>query len=286
MNREIVANQYVNSFFRIEVEFLSIPEHFILHNAHYVTNNDNLISLIEAGRAEVLCVVESSTTVFRKTYPITQTPQDISIPLYDLRDNVVISAYAYAKETITGFTDSDFLEDYQGVSFNIEKYDIIACDDGFTQKVKYDESEDTKVSSIFLVVKDIETRSDVVRVNERQRNIVLNVPGNYFNMYDKMKMITYLQNVFFAAMLIPALSAILERYKNDDLDDLRYRFDWFSSIEKAYEKNYGSKLTNESLQKTDSIELAQNLLGFSMVKSIETVYTMMQNKKGRADDDE
>ena len=61
----------------------------------------------------------------------------------------VYSAYA-TKDFV--YSDDDFLDDYEGNSFNIEKYDILGIDDGFSVRINYDETKDKKVSSIFLVI--------------------------------------------------------------------------------------------------------------------------------------
>jgi len=286
LNQAKIVNQYKSTNFALKLEFLSKEESFILHHVYYETDNDNLISYIEKGLVEVLCVVECSETVFRKAYHLSDSPNDIEIPLKDLRDNVVVSAYAYATEDINDFFDTDFLEDYEGTRFQIEKYDVLACDDGFTEKVKYDEQEDSIISSIFLVVKSLDTGNDIVKIEEQKKKIIIFLPDQHYNMYDKMKAISYYQNLYFSLFIIPALVLVIERHRHDEIEDLRYEYNWFSSIEQAYKNIHGYQLTQQIFENIDGFELAQGLMDSPITKSIESIKQLVDIKRGRSEDDE
>ena len=65
---------------------------------------------------------------------------------------------------IIGSVSEDFDDDYDGFRFTIEKNDILAVDDGFTNKIEFDEDEDNKKSSIFLIVKDLSIKDETMRV--------------------------------------------------------------------------------------------------------------------------
>lgn len=286
LNREHIANHFINSSFRLDLTIHKEQGYFILKDICYVTNNENLLRLVYENKVSVLCIVECSQTVYRQSFEISDVPQTIRIPIFDLKDNVVISSYAYAKENINNYYDGDFLEEYQGVSFDIEKYDILASDDGFTDKVVYEENQDAKVSSIFLVVKDLDSNSKAMKVEMKSNKIILTLPPDQFTMYDRMKLISHFQNVYFSIMLVPALAQIFESLKKDSIEEIRYEYDWFLSIEKAYEKVFGFALSQSDFQSADSLILAQELLGSPSTKAIETIYRFAVKNGGGYDAEE
>lgn len=54
--------------------------------------------MIENEMLGVGLIVECSATVYRKMFEIGLEPKNISIPIGELRDKVVISCYVYAKK--------------------------------------------------------------------------------------------------------------------------------------------------------------------------------------------
>ena len=152
INNSKVLTCYKNSVYSLEYDDLDDENNLLLKNVHIKIDNNQIVELISNGKAKVGLIVECSATIYRRIIEIGLEPKDISIPLSELRDKVEVSSFIYATED-QQYTNDDFLEDYSGYTFNIEKYEILAIDDGFTTKVEYDEKEDRKVSSIFSIIK-------------------------------------------------------------------------------------------------------------------------------------
>ena len=111
--------------------------YFMIEKAYVEVENQDIERLLSDGRAKAIMVVECSATVFREKYEIGIEPKDISIPIGNLNDKVEISSFIYANQDIEHFNSNDFLEDFADFDFSIEKYDILAVDDGFTTKVVF-----------------------------------------------------------------------------------------------------------------------------------------------------
>jgi hypothetical protein len=284
LNNQKNLSGFKNSYFGFDYDLEKKDNNIILKNICYETNNENLEVLIEEGKVCVTCIIECSETLFRNSYMISQTFRDIVIPIYSLKGKVVISAYAYALVDIPEYYDIDFLEEYDGFSFDIEKYDILACDDGYTTKIKYDEQEDNKVASIFLVLKKFGDTSERITVRENDERIIIDVPEKQFDIYDKMKLNPYLRNIFFSILIIPALSYIVEKHKDRDIEDLRLDYNWFVSIENKYEELYNKKLTNDSLKNLAGIEIAQLLMNYPITKGIDELFSLSMNSQQEDED--
>ena len=120
LSRSASINSYVNSeFIFLCDQIKTVNDKVIIVNARYKLTNNHLSQMIAEGLLKVVCVVECSSSVYRKTIPLSLDGQDIELPLKDFLDRVVISAIIYANNNILNFHDDDFVEDYLPYSFEI-----------------------------------------------------------------------------------------------------------------------------------------------------------------------
>lgn len=266
-------------------------QNYILEDAYVEINNDNIKRLMSEGYLGVGLIIECSTTVFRKMYEITIEPQTIKIPIGDLRDRVEISCYIYAKKEIEKFQDNDFLEDYNGYSFKIDKNDIIAIDDGYTTVIDYDESIDKKVSSIFQIIRD--KSADSMVIEKKAKKIVISLPDEEFKYYDNLRRNDNFQNIFFSMIAIPALTYCLKEFQDAirtgdyDLDSIEMEYNWFISVKKAYKNQFNIELNEEILKNANVSVVAQKLLNNGNLKGIKDLFDISIGRKvyGGEDDE-
>ena len=249
---------------------------YVLEDAYVEINNENIKRLISEGYLGAGLIVECSTTVYRKMYEITLEPQTIKIPIGNLRDKVEISCYIYAKREIENFQDNDFLEDYNGYSFKIDKNDIIAIDDGYTTVIDYDETVDKKVSSIFQIIRDKSAESMIIE--KKTKKIVISLPDEEFIYYDSLRRNDNFQNIFFSMIAIPALTYCLKEFQDSirtgdyDLDSIELEYNWFISVKKAYKNQYNIELSEEILKNCNVSVVAQKLLNNGNLKGIKDLF--------------
>lgn len=288
LNKDNSLNAYKNSSFELKVEIQGDSDKLLLKNIHYIMQNHNLENLIFDNKVEVVCVVECSATLFRKSFEINGEGTDIELDLRDLNGKVEISAFAYAKEDIPDFWDEDFVDEYYDISFPITKYDVLAVDDGITTKITFDEEQDTKISSIFLVTKDMSEETQTISVNPGTRKISITVPEKQFNFYDKTKFDDNFKNIFFSFLIIPALTHSLEEIKRDEygFENARIDKDWFASVEKSYKEQTGETLDEETFQNESSVEIAQKVMGYPITNGFDEIRDLILGGQTDYDEDE
>lgn len=266
-------------------------QNYILEDAYIEINNENIKNLIEEGYLGVGLIIECSTTVYRKMYEIGIQSQTIKIPIGDLRDKVEISCYIYAKKDIDVFQDDDFLEEYNGYSFKIDKNDIIAIDDGYTTVIDYDESVDKKVASIFQIIRDKSAESMVIE--KKAKKIVISLPDDEFTYYDNLRKNDNFQNIFFAMIAIPALTYCLKEFQDAirtgdyELDSIEMEYNWFISVKKAYKNQFNVELTEEILKNSNVSVISQKLLNDGNLKGIKDLFDISIGRRlyGGEDDE-
>lgn len=287
INNSEKVSSFKNASFSLVYEDASDEENLILKNTHLVIDDMNLINLISTGKVKGALIIECSSTIFREKKEIDLENRDIIIPLSDLNDKVYISSFLYATEDINGYKSENFLDDYEDYSFNVEKYDILAADDGFFKTIEYDQEEEQKNDSIFSVIKT--KKIDTMLVDISQKKIIIKLPESEHGLYTNLRYNKTYQPLFFSMMAIPALSNVLQKFKDQDMDieDIADDYYWFNAILVSYEKIYGKKLTNEVFKETETLTLAQKLLNNSTLEGINKLFRLDMNRKmGVMSDDE
>lgn len=290
INNNILKSCFKDTIYEFKYEDKNDGQNYILDNSYIDINNEYIKKLISEGYIGAGLIIECPTTVFRKMYELTLEPQTIKINIGDLRDKVVISCYLYAKKNISDYKDNDFLEDYQGYSFEIEKNDIIAIDDGFTTIIDYDESIDKKVSSIFQVIRS--NAIETMTIEMKTRKIVISLPENEFVYYDTLRKNDNFQNIFFTMLAIPALTYCLKEFQDNillgqyDLDVVEMNYTWFISVKNSYKNQYGIELNEEIFKNLNVSILAQKLLNNGTLNGIKDLFNIsMRNQCGGEDDE-
>lgn len=281
LNREPIYSTYNHSNFKLNTEIYVKDNKLVFSNTNYYLRDEYIENLIENGFIKVYMVVECSWTIYRKTFEIKSKPENIEIDLGNLDGKVVVSSFGVVEKEIAHFHSDSFSENYVEYSFKLGKNDIVLIDDGFDFPIVYDESEDDKVSSIFDVISD-EQRNEGIQVSPAPRKINIYIPKEQFEKYNNMKYNDNLNQIFFSSLLVPSLIHVLkdiqfdaknsEKYEN--ITDIISEYTWFNSIAKQFKNIKDQELTLTSFKELDIMTFSQELIGFAIDKSIDSVFDL------------
>ena len=292
LNNDLLYSKYKTSSISLEYDDSTSDEYYVLNNLQLTLKNDYLEGLVKAGKAKAVCVVECVPAMFRKMYEVTPNQkQTINIPITMVFGKVSVSAYVVAAEDIPDFRSDDFADAYGTHTFEIEKGDILAADDGFTNKVDFNADDDLLKSSIFLVVKDEHITDGIANVDMLDSHIEISLPEKAWNYYDKTKRMREFQNTFFAVLAIPALTQCLMKLQKkavdtqDSVEQLCIDYSWFNSFVEAYKKAHSAELTDEDFENMNAYEEAQKIFDSAVTKSLEDIFNFTINPNMEADDD-
>lgn len=248
----------------------------VFKNLHYTITDASLISLLEQGKLKGAFVVECSASVYRCCFEISDTPYDLKVSAHEINGNVVVSCYLYAVEDIANFKSTGFIAEYAEYTFDIDKFDILAVDDGFKFKIDLDPSEDDKVASIFTVVKK-ESNGDLMSCVYDEKKIVIHLPAEYYACYDNIKTKKECNNIAFAMIAIPCLAYCLEdicsRY--DSIEEILDAHAWFNAVDISYKRRTDNTLTFEEFENMSKLELAQMVLNSASCNSLKDFNNML-----------
>lgn len=275
LNNEKLYSQFKDSTFTLTYDEELTNDEYILKNIKCELTNNTIISLIDEGKARIVCVIECPETMFRNNYTLSLNPSTIKLPLRDLNGKISVSAFVIATQNIENYISQDFLEDYEGYFFEIEKYDILAVDDGFVNKVSFNEDDDTKKSSIFIVIKDKTIKDETMQIEYDSSKITISLPEEQWNRYEKTKRIKKLENLYFSILAIPSLSYALSSLQakgDSSIDVLRIDYKWFNSFANQYKNVHGEELTDEEFLKMNTHVESQKLMNTPITKALDDIF--------------
>lgn len=278
-NNEKYSGYLLNEHFGLEIKFNNDNAVYqrngkiILKDVKYTLSNEFLRRLIADQKAQTYLVVECSYTSFREKYILTESEQDILVDKSDLSGEVQVSAFIVAVEDISQFYSDSFLPIYKEYEFNIDKYAILAADDGFVFKVDFEVATVDKVSSIFSILTSSED-NDVINYSCTAKKIVITMSKKCRDNYELIKSAFDYRSVVFAMLVVPILTACIDEVKNkayEDMEALTDEYIWFKAVMKSYAKDRNEDLSMEKFKELTSFELAQIVMGYSSTLGLEAL---------------
>ena len=237
LNNNPVFSGFKTEGFNLNYEAMEDESSYTLKGLTFQTESKIINELFKEEKIGICLIVECSFTVYRKKFELKDKPKDIIRKKVDFSEKVCISLFAYAKEDFLLKSD-EFDEDYQGIDFPIEKYDILAAYDGFTVTFRHDESSDNVVKSIFSIIVNHEVKDGpyTIDCDTNPRKIIVTLSEKDFKNYQIVYTAPNYREVFFCMLLVPALQDALNNCLNlikcdgKDIDDICDQYLWCRSI--------------------------------------------------------
>lgn len=268
------------------------PENPIISDRHYLTLKDVHIELVDDtlrefvqnGCMEATLVVESPESVFRKTYSIGLTPITIKVPLIVLSGKVTISSYLYATKDIFEYKSINFNEDFSNIEFELNKFDIVGIDDGFSFNIEHNDLADNVSESIFEIIRGENSQKYIqYNTDEGDSKIYIYLPKEKFEQYSQVKTSRPFMYIFMGLIVVPVLVDIFNRLKNEfrfceDIIDINESYPWFKSVARSYKSIENMNLSVSTFMNSNTLEFAQKIFNNMNVQAIEDAYNMIINE--------
>lgn len=245
---------------------------FVIHIDLEMLNAD-ILKLIKDQYATFACEIDCPATFYRRIETSTEPAFDIRIKRKDVAKRVNFDCTVTVNKSIKGYTNSQFHEDYQGFTFDLEPGDLLA----FVGKLHYDadisydklqtagsfmtiiEGHDEKNTLYYLRNAKIEIHFPPVLYNDYRVNF--NGPGKHVN-------------IFHSSLVLNALVYALMSYTEEEYGNtlwartLKYRIELEPSL-----RQYADVLDNKDATKI--LELAQALLANPYKRLLETMHEII-----------
>lgn len=187
---------YQNTIFEGKVAVYSEADGFSVHPAFDI-NNEGIKELIQKEILTYALEVQCASTWFRRLYPIKDNTI-IKIDAQTIHERVELIPCIIASKSLKEFSDSDFAEEYKGMTFNIKSGDVL----GIGRKRVFDALYKNDI---------IKNGSSIVNIegNKIAKEIVCNYSGSVIKITLPEKQYNYYINCGYNRSKYKMLNAIL-----------------------------------------------------------------------------
>jgi len=243
----------INSKIELQPEINSNADSYEI-KVHISHDNNDLRNLIDLGKAEYLCEVSCTNTVFRRIFTGKNKTIILEIPKKEVKSRVEFTCLLVATEDIENYSNVNAHPDYSGYSFDIDRGDILAYfgEFSFNADIQY---EKLKAVSSFMEI--VENESEKFTIIDLKKNkIEIQLPTESYNLYrnDSISQEEKFAPIFHSSIVLNAL--IIALYNFEENKD----YLWAQAIEYRL-KNEHQFETLPIRDKENIPEIAQRLLG-------------------------
>lgn len=247
---------YVDSIFDAEVRYKMNGVNNLQFDFDIEMDNKNLQSMILAGDAEYVVHIECANTSFRTAIHDISNHVSKEIPIGRINGRIEIIILIVTKKDISHFVNSNWDDDYRGLSFELSKGSILAYKNIPIIDIVKNYEEFNSASSIFKVYKRLTSEPKPMEVDLSTAQIGIGVGLQEYEIYSRFCDKEELQPILNAMMIFPALVYVFEELKQENGIDSYSGRNWYVSLSKAYEKR-GVDLEDELLNSDKtSVQLA------------------------------
>lgn len=234
--------------------------------------NEKIEQLIQERKAIYTVQVESPNAFYRRIFQSTNPNIEITISNDEVIDYIDIGVAVIATEDIEDYTNNDFIDEYQGIEFNIRKNEILAiCDTRNNIEITYDGEALKEVKNIFKLKK---TDEEFMSYNLENERITVLIPKDFLNTYIQYKKLGSKDTIGIlnTTIFLPILTNVIM-----DMEDER-------NLSKVWHKTLSKKIKEIAEKEQRSIEdclqepleTAQKLLTYPMIEVVTNLKNIME----------
>lgn len=229
-------------------------------------SNDDLFKLISEKNAYYAVHVECPSTRYRKLFKSTDNEFDIEVNADDLDSKVEICTFIVAEVDIDNYVNSCFNDDYDDISFNIKKGDILAVDKDRVVQIDKEIDPLKNFPSIFIITENKEKNPLDIAWEIKDKKIMIKLSKDNFRIYRDLKVNEALKPVLASMFVIPVLTELLVDIKQSKMEEYE-EARWYRVIVRRL-KSIGIDIEAGQEINDSAFSIAQQLLGSTLKNSL------------------
>jgi hypothetical protein len=222
--------------------------------------NEELLKLVNSEQAVFCTQLYCKSTLYRQSFLSKKQKEIIELKSNLLRDGVDVDFFICAAEDINNYKNSMFSPLFSGISFDIEKGDMLAYG-GSTTFCADKSPEEMKSISSFMSI-DTENKSDVPMHNEYDGDkITIILSQEDYRMYQSIKKENLLTNTLHSSVVLPALAEAIRFLDSKEGNDYKDK-KWYDLLKNLVSRH----------QTDDPLQTAQKILDLPVNRSFTSLH--------------
>ncbi|WP_313019676.1 hypothetical protein [Acetoanaerobium noterae] len=276
-------DDYNSSVFDVDLQYRMNGVNNLQLEFNFTLDNEELRNLIIDGKAEYVIHIECSNTAFRTAIHLITEQSSIDIPVGRIYGKLEIIALIVSKEIINDFINSDWNDDYTGISFDFSKGSILGYKNLPALDIVKNYEELTSASSIFMVYKRLTTEEKPMDVNIDSAQIKIGLGTQEYDTYSRFCKKIQFQPILNSMIVFPALVYVFEELKQETGIEANQGKAWYISLSKAYEKRGVNFIDEVRDELKTSVQLAQEAMELPLSKALSMFTQLFENIEDEED---
>lgn len=268
-------DDYKNSKFDCKVNVTQGIRRLIL-DMEFTLINKEMKELIKNGKAEFVLHIECPVTSYRNIVKTDLNTSTVELEAKNLKDTIALCPFVIAKEDIPSWVNSNWNDDYDGISFDYEKGGILAIGERLTFDVEKEAEELGTLPSIFTIGKLSIMEPVPVKIEYGGDKIVISVSEGDYEKYEAFTRYGNIDTINIAngTLINFALLSVIYELKINftAYEDCR----WFRAIKAMMKKN-DIEFDQQYIENVNPVELVQQLMDNPISKALEGTKAIMMN---------
>ena len=234
-------------------------------------DNNDLKNLINEDKAEFLCEITCSNTLYRKLFLFNNGKMNFEIPKKVVKGRVDFTCLLVAKEKIPKYSNTEAHPDYDGYTFDLDQGDVLAYFGGiwFNADIKYEKLK--AVSSFMEIVSSEDFK--YTNVDLKNQKILIKLPLETYKLFqsDFISQEVKFAPIFHSSIVLNALLTAL--YNLEEHKD----YMWAKAID--YRLKNEKQFDDVNIDEKENIpEIAQMLLGNPFKRLLESLNVIVESE--------
>lgn len=262
-------SDYIETDYISEINLVDRMTNIVVECQSKIDNPD-LKRLLLEEKIEFVYRVECPKTYYREIIKTSDENIKFRLDNKNLLDKVYIESLVVAKEDIKGFSSKAFHRDFKDIKFDFTLGNVLGVGKSIEFKSDKNINDLYSVDSIFSVVRRDTDQEDGMRVDiNGNGKIQVSLSKPDYNKYALLVKRQAYKSILNTMIVLPALIWAFENIRlSEDFYESNKDARWLKSINIVLEAS-NLALTPESVEQASSFELAQNLLGMPLYRSLD-----------------
>ena len=262
-------SDYMESGYISEIDLLDRVTNIVVACRSKIDNPD-LKRLLDKGKIEFVYRIECPKTYYREIIKTSDENIRFRLDNNNLLGKVYIESLVVAKEHIKDFSSQDFHQDFKGIEFDFSLGNILGVGKSIQFQSDKNINDLYSVDSIFSIVRRDVDQEDGMRVDINGRGkIQVSLSKLDYNKYALLVKRPAYKSILNTMIVLPALIWAFESIRlSEEFYESNREARWLKSINIVLEAS-NLALTPEAVERSSSFELAQNLLGMPLYRSLD-----------------
>ena len=196
----------------------------------------SLLDLIQNEKAKYVYHLECAQTGFRTVSQTNKVTETYILSSKQVNGKLQICPFVAAIQDITGYSSTDFHNDYSGISFDIEAGCVLAVGKMVTVDISKDIDDLANTPSIFSITRNADATCKQMLVDYSGRKILIKLPLDDYYSYKQLGNMPQAQSILNSLTVIPALTYVLEELRAQSIDERSENADtlWYRTLSKHF----------------------------------------------------